>query len=151
METGIDVKTIIRLGLVCISVGYAIMARLISDEIGNRTLKNLAFRTTVFFIAMFMMSVIGAWFDYALGYEIGIFTTVVEYAFRGYVLYVMVKIYLKLKEPQVEISISSGDFVVNPEYVDKTRISSSLDTMFNELRVNIDRTEKIEQALINMR
>lgn len=142
-----DTKTALRIGLVLIVLGCAVMTHLIAGQIGNTTLKAMTKKVFIVFVVVFFLRVIAAYVDFRLAFEIGFFSSAVTYGFNLILLYWLFRIYWKLRTNDLELHKTDEAVILNPKYINKRRLSEILDEMFRELKINMSKTDELKSLV----
>lgn len=151
MEVCVDIndalKALIRIGLIAIAGASALVSRWVFISLGNERVNYLAKRAFLGFLFFAIARAIAALIDTRLDFEIAWFTTLVTYAFNGSILWVLVKLYLKLQEEQFEIHRTGDDPRLNPDWIDRARLSDLLDDVLDEAKILRRKTNKLATDL----
>lgn len=113
----------------------------------NPRLRLLARYLFMAFMGFTIGRIIASYLDAVLGFNIAIFSTAVTYAFNGWILYLLIKLLVRLKEKEYEIHSTGGEPVRNPDWVDTERVSYLIDELFDELKVNMKRVDRLKREM----
>lgn len=139
----VDVKTMLRVGLIILAVCWSVVAKMIANRIGNKKLSEMATRVFIAFVMIVIFRIIAAIIDAKLEFEVGVFSAMVTYGFNCYILYLLLKFYFKLREDEVAFHKTDGNPVLNPSYINKSELSHTVDEMWRILKININKTDKV--------
>lgn len=144
-----DVKTIVRAGLILLSLVAYLIVRQIAHVIGNEYLKDAAKRIGFILLFVLVGRVVAAYLDFKIDGEVGWFTTLLTYFFNGWIVYLLFRILRKLKEEEmIELHKTGGSAVViNPRYVDKRELSRSINNVLIAYKVNQKKTDAVLKSL----
>lgn len=141
------IRGVVRLIWIIVVGASCLTTNLIARQIGNRRLKKLIMRISAalgVFIALLASSVL---IDNFMQFRVAYLTSSVNILFWSYILFVLIRFCLRLKNDNAEIQITGGNSVPNPKFINKTKLSVLLDEMFNEIQYNIAKTDKLERQM----
>lgn len=141
-----QITTILRIVVVGILAICAIVTRKITNLVGNTRLSKMAKRLERVFVLVVIARALATYIDANIGFEIGFFSNIVNTSFYLAILYLLIRLYRRLKADIAEIHQSGGVYP-NPAYIDKKKVSQIFDELFDELKINIEKTNKLERQM----
>lgn len=141
-----DVRTWIKIGFIVLTFATAIVAKIVAGVIGNKRLEYLLNASCVVCIVFVVLRIIAAIVDSNIDIPVGILTTIITYAFNAIPLFILLKLLFNLK--QQEMLHTAEGLRINPNYVNKSKLSKSIDDVLDELNFNRGKINEIEQAIL---
>jgi hypothetical protein len=124
-----------------------IAAKLIAREIGNSRLSWLINRLFVA-LGLFLVGLVGgATLDSLFRFKVAFITSGVNIGFWSYILYLLLRFFFRLRNDNAEFHRTDGGATPNPFYINKPRVRDLLDEMFDELKINMRKTDKLKKEM----
>lgn len=141
------VKTLLRVGVIVILAACALVVRWVVNMLHSKRLRSMARKLFWTFVGFIALRVAAAYFDSYFDFEVGPFSAVVAYAFNVWIFWLILKLYRRLKEQEFEIHKTGDAPIPNPDYIDKARVSTLVDALLDELKVNIRKTDHLAENM----
>lgn len=143
-----DTKSVVRVLMVIILLGCAIISKLITKIIGNSRLSRLADSLFKVLIIVVIFKALSAWLDTLVLPEFAIFSTLASLVSYFFIFLLLLKLYISLKLRENELNKTEGS-ILYYKRLDKKKLSTLIDGVFDELRSNQNKTEMLHISIKN--